>query len=43
MADNYIERQREEYEKRKQKWLLKKRHKYVTTKKTINTNLSETT
>jgi hypothetical protein len=26
MADNYLERHREEYEKRKAQWLLKKRH-----------------
>ncbi|MCI5876468.1 MAG: dehydrogenase [Prevotella sp.] len=26
MADNYLERHREDYEKRKQAWLRKKRH-----------------
>lgn len=26
MADNYLERRREQYEKRKQEWLRKKRH-----------------
>lgn len=26
MADNYLERHQEEYEKRKQAWMLKKKH-----------------
>ena len=26
MADNYLERHREEYEKRKSAWLIKKKH-----------------
>lgn len=34
MADNYLERHREEYEKRKQEWLRKKRHLPLSKKQT---------
>lgn len=29
MADNFLERQRDDYERRKQEWLKKKRHSVV--------------
>ena len=34
MADNYLERRREQYEARKAEWLKKKRHLPLRTKKT---------
>lgn len=36
MADNFLERHREDYEKRKAAWLLKKKHIVVTKRPSIN-------
>ncbi|MCI5917175.1 MAG: dehydrogenase [Bacteroidales bacterium] len=33
MADNYLERHREEYEKRKAEWLRKKKHLSIVKRK----------
>lgn len=39
MADNFLERHQEEYEKRKQAWLRKKRHLPVKKKLTVNNRI----
>lgn len=39
MADNFLERHQEEYEKRKQAWLLKKRHLLVKRKLSVNNHI----
>lgn len=42
MADNYLERRREQYEARKAEWLKKKRHMPVKPRKTTPALLTET-
>ena len=38
MADNYLERHREEYEKRKAEWLRKKKHLSTIKRKELKAN-----
>jgi len=39
MADNFLERHQEEYEKRKRAWFLKKRHLQVKKKLSVNNRI----